>query len=121
MDDATSRQQALNNISAEDLAKIHAHQTSTKGAFAVDNEWLLLAEFAKAFGWQAYLDAKEDKITAPEMLTLIEANRKLEAIAHYRNAEAALIGAGSARAKKPSQVFKSLTKDIISKTKVQDS
>lgn len=118
--DAKNRQEALNNISAEDLAKIQAHQASTQGAYTVDNEWLLLTEFAKAFGWQAYLDVKDDRITGAEMLTLIEANRKLEAVAHYRNAEASLIGAGSAQAKKPSQVFKSLTKDIIKQTKAQE-
>jgi hypothetical protein len=126
--DAKSRQEALNNISAEDLEKIKAHQASTSGAMPVDNEWMLLAEFAKAFGWQAYLDAKNDArddngnliVNATEMLTLIEANRKLEAIQHFKDAQSVLIGSGSSQSKNPSNTFKSLTKDIIKQTKVQE-
>lgn len=116
---AIDRQKALDEISAEDLAKIKAHQASTDGAYPVDNEWLLLAEFGKAYGWEAYKDARDDKIGAPEMLTLIEANRKLEAMQLYKASYASLVGAGSAQAKKPSSVFKSMTKDIIKQTKVQ--
>jgi hypothetical protein len=111
-----SRQQALDNITAEELDKIKAHQADTNGALPVDNEWMILAEFAKAFGWQAYLDARDDKIDLAEMLTLVEANRKLEAGNHYRMAEAVLIGAGSAQSKKPAATFKSLVKDIIKRT-----
>lgn len=107
-------------ISPEDLLKIQEHQADTEGAYPVDNEWLLLAEFAKAYGWQAYIAVKQDKVTMPEMLTLVEANRKLEALDHYRNAEAAFIGAGSSQTKKPSSTFKTLTKHIIKRTKVQE-
>lgn len=118
--DSQSRQQALDNISAEDLKKIKAHQSTTSGSLAVDNEWMLLAEFAKAYGWQAYKDARDNKVSLAEMLTLIEAHRKLEALDHYRMAEAVLIGAGSARSKKPIATFKALVKEIIKKTKVQE-
>lgn len=118
--DQKSRQEALNNISPEDLEKIKAHQASTKGAFKVDQEWLLLAEFGMKFGWQAYLDAKSDRITAAEMLTLVEASRKLEWATVYNNSRASLIGAGSAQSKKPSKTFESLTRDIIKHTKVDD-
>lgn len=117
--DKQSRQQALNEISADDLAKIKAHQASTSGAYPVDKEWLLLAEFAKAYGWQAYQDARQDKIMMTEMLTLIEASRKLEYIAQFRIAEAVLAGAATAQTGK-SQTFKSLTKEMINKMKVQE-
>ena len=125
--DAQARQKELDEISAEDLAKIKAHQASTKGAMPVDQEWLLLAEFAKAYGWQAYLDVKNDKrdpngnllITGAEFLTLIEANRKLDAIQLFRDSQASLIGSGSAQSKSPSSTFKSLTKNIINQTKVE--
>lgn len=117
--DPQERQQQLDNISPEDLEKIKAHQASTEGAYPVDNEWMLLAEFGKAYGWGAYKDARDDKIGAAEMLTLVEANRKLEALHLYQSAYAAFTGAGSAGAKKPSSVFKSMTKDIIKQTKVQ--
>lgn len=118
--DQQARQKALDSITPEEFEKIKAHQANTKGALPVDNEWLLLAEFAKAYGWGAYLSVSNDEITLPEMLTLIEANRKLEAIDHYKNAQASLIGAGSAQSKKPAETFRKLTKDIIKKTKAQE-
>lgn len=113
------RQKALDEISAEDLAKIKAHQAKTEG-YPVDNEWLLLTEFAMTFGWQAYLSAKNDEITTMEMGTLIEASRKIKAAQLYQDAYAVLIGSGSAQAKKPSQVFTRLTADIIKQTKVTE-
>ena len=121
--DKKSRQEALNNISDADLAKVKAHQASTEGAFPVDQEWLLLAEFAKAYGWQAYLDVKHDNIknvTFPEMLTLIEANRKLEAGELLRTLRAVFSGVLATKAKKPVQAFKKLAEDIIKRTKVQE-
>jgi hypothetical protein len=123
MDKRTPKSQTrnlLDSASAEDLAKIEEHQASTDGAYPVDNEWLLLAEFAKAYGWQAYLDARDDKIGMPEMLTLVEANRKLQSLELYRASLASLIGSGSAQAKKPSSAFKSMTKDMIKQAKVKE-
>lgn len=117
---AKERQAALDNISPEELEKVKAHQASTKGAYPVDQEWLLLAEFGLKFGWQAYLDAKTDKIEMKEMLTLIEASRKLEWAAIFNEARTTLIGVGSANSKKPSQTFKSLTKDIIKNTRISE-
>jgi hypothetical protein len=126
--DAKARQEALDSISAEDLEKIKAHQASTKGSFPVDQEWLLLAEFGMKFGWQAYLDAKNDSrdengnliVSGVEMLTLIEASRKIEWAKVYNDARSSLIGTGSAQSKKPAQTFKSLTADIIKQTKVDE-
>lgn len=115
--DPQARQAALNNISAEDLQKIQDHQAKTSGSFKVDDEWLLLAEFAKAYGWQAYIAAKNDEISSPEMMTLIEANRKLEYLDQYRYAQSTFIGAGSAQTKSPSKTFSSLTKNLISNAK----
>lgn len=115
--DAKSRQQALDNISREELAKIQAHQARTSGAFKVDDEWLLLTEFAKAFGWQAYLDVKADKIDTAEMMTLIEANRRLEYMQMFRDAQASFVGCGSAQSKSPAKTFRSLTDSIIKKVR----
>lgn len=114
------RQKALDDITPEELEKVKAHQASTKGHQPVDNEWLLLTEFAMTFGWQAYLEARDDVLPLSEMLTLIEASRKIKATQHYQNAQAVLIGAGSAQSKKPSKTFNSLTKDIIKQTKVNE-
>lgn len=118
--DQKSRQEALNSLSSEDLEKIKAHQASTDGAMPVDREWMLAAEFAMTFGWGAYKDFKSDNIRLDEMLTLIEAARKLKAIADYENTTASFIGSVSARAKKPLNAFKKATKDMVKKTKVND-
>lgn len=106
----------LDKLSPNDLEKIESHKSG--GEYPLDAEWILLAEFARAFGWQAYLDARDDKIDADEMITLLQANRKLESASHYRNAEAAFIGAVSAQVKRPTQMFKKMTKDILKNAKV---
>lgn len=116
----------LDELSQQDLDKIQAHQASIAGGMPVDEEWLILAEWLKLAGWQAYLDAKNDAtdkdgnliVTMPEILTLLEASRKLQALDHYKNAHSSFIGAVSATQKKPSRVFKSLTKNILDRTKV---
>lgn len=114
------RQKVLDSITPEELDKIKAHQASTQGAFPVDTEWLLLAEFAKAYGWQAYLDVKDDKITGAEMLTLIEANRKLQAIQSLKMARDVYIGSSTARSTKSNSTFNSLTRDIVKQTRVHE-
>ncbi len=119
----------LNELSSKDLDQIQAHQANTSGSLPVDNYWLIMAEWLRIAGYQAYLDARNDSrdnngnliVTMQEILTLIEANRKIEAHRQYKNAEAAFIGAGSAQAgKRASSTFKSLTKHIINQTKVQE-
>lgn len=104
------RQAALDNISAEDLAKIQRVQGKT---VKVEQEDLLLAEFAKEFGWQAYLDVKSDKVKSNEMIRLLAATRKLKMQEMYRNAQAAFIAHGAVNSKKPSQAFKSMTQNIV--------
>lgn len=80
---------------------------------------MLLAEFAKAFGWEAYKDARDDNISSLEMMTLIEANRKLEAQDYYRLASSSYFGAISATQKKPGAAFTKMTKHITKQMKVQ--
>lgn len=118
--DKKSRQQALDDVSVDDLEKIKAHQAKTKSAYPVDQEWLLLAEFARTYGWQAYIDVKNDVITTPEMMTLIEANRKLEALDFYNHAQASFIASASSQGKKPADAFKRMTKNIIKNSKVDE-
>lgn len=110
----------LDKVTPEDLKKIQEYQTTTEGAYPVDQEWMLLAEFAIAYGWQAYLDARDDNITGAEMLTLIEANRKLEAVNIYEITQAVFIGQWSSQSKRPSATFNRLMKDIIRRTKVHE-
>lgn len=114
---AKERQKALSSISSEELEKVKAHQASTKGAVPVDEEWLLLAEFAMKFGWQAYKDVKEDAITGKEMRTLIEASRKLDWSDTYRMSIANFLGSVSAQSKKPSNTFNTMTKNLIKEAK----
>ena len=105
----------LDTLSPEDLQKIRQHQSSK---IPIDNEWLALAEFAKAYGWEAYRDAVNDVITVDEMMTMLEASRKLDALNHYRMAHASFIGAGAANSKRPNSTFKRMTKDIIKQAKI---
>lgn len=118
--DKKSRQQALDNISDDDLAKINAHQGKTKSLYPVDQEWLIMAEFAKAYGWLAYNDAKADVIDTAEMMTLLEANRKLEALDFYNHAQASFIGSASSKGKKPVDAFDKITKNIIKNSKADE-
>ena len=104
------RQAALDNISAEDLAKIKAVQGYK---VKVEPEDLTLAEFALKFGWQAYLDVKEDRISGSEMAKLLTASRKLDMKTLYLQAQASFIGAGAAGSKNPSQTFKSMTNKLL--------
>ena len=106
---AQERQAALDNISAEDLAKI---QRKTEKGVKVEIEDLLLAEFALKFGWQAYKEARDDMIKSNEMMTLLAASRKLDALRLYNDAQAAFIGAGSAQSKSPSKTFNSMTSKL---------
>jgi len=105
----------LDTLSPEDLEKIRQHQSST---IALDYEWLALAEFGRAYGWEAYKDARDDKISVDEMMTLLEASRKLDALHHFQMAQASFIGSGSASSKKPNLTFKKMTKDIIRQAKI---
>lgn len=118
---AAERQALLDSISDDELAKIQAHKASTEGAYKVDQEWLLLAEFGIAYGWQAYLDAKSDQITAAEMLTLVEASRKLRAREMFENAQTSFTGSAAGQSgKKATSVFKTMTRAIIKRTKVDE-
>ena len=116
-------------LDPRELEKIREYQSDTTGAYPVDQEWVILAEWLKLAGYQAYLDAKNDAkddngnliITMPEILTLLEANRKIEAINQYLAAESVMIGAGTAwSGKQATTVWKSLTKHILKKAKVQN-
>lgn len=88
-----------------------------------------MAAWLQIAGYQAYLDARDDArdsdgnliLTMQEIMTLIEATKKLKAIDQYKQAESAFIGAGSAQAgKKASTTFKAMTKNIIKQAKVED-
>lgn len=127
--DAQSRQKALDNISPEDLAKIEAHKADASSRYPVDQEWLILTEFALLFGWQAYLDAKNDAtdengnliVNTDEMMMLLVAARKLKYEQLYDNAQSSFIGAVSARSDKPSNTFTNLTKKILQLMKADKS
>jgi len=119
------KQLSLKEISDQELEKVERAKASTEGHLKIDNEWLLLTEFALKFGWQAYLDAKNDIrdnngnliVDLTEMLTLLEASRKLDSLEFYRKAQASFIGAGSAKTRRPGNTFKQLTSKILKSAK----
>lgn len=110
----------LDEVSAEDLAKVEAHKASTEGAMPVDLEWMIVAEWLRLAGWDGYMAFKQDEITLAEVLTIIEANRKIEARKTFEDMQSSFVGAISAQTKKPTSTFKSLTKNIIKQTKVDN-
>ena len=114
---AEARQAAIDAIDVEHLKKIEAIESS---GIPVDSEWMLLAEFALLYGWEAYKDARDDNISGVEMITLINAGRKLKTLEKYNMAQAVYIGAGSVQAKEPSKAFGKMTKDMIKDMKVDD-
>lgn len=113
------RQQALNNIPEADLAKIRAIN-SARESVKVEAEDLLLAEFALKFGWEAYRDAKEDKISLEEILTLMAASQKIDYKNLYLAAQASYIGCGSSNSKSPSATFKKMTDGLIKEMKADE-
>lgn len=104
------RQAALDNISPEDLQKIR--QKTEKG-IKVEIEDLIEVEFALKFGWEAYKDMRDDRISSKKMMTMLVASRKLDDLAAYNSARSAFIGAVSASSKRPSQTFNKITKDLL--------
>lgn len=102
------------NLSADDQKKLAQFNNSS---IKVSEEWMLLAEFGRAYGWEAYKAARNDEISLDELMVMVEANRRLEYLEQYRMAEASFAGSGSAQSRKPSTTFKSLTKGILKKTK----
>lgn len=108
------RQAALDNISPEDLQKI---RKKTEKGIKIEVEDLLEAEFALKFGWEAYKDMKDDKISSRTMMILIVASRKLDDLAAYNSARSAFIGSVSANSKRPSQTFTKITKDLLKNTR----
>lgn len=110
----------FDDLSEEDLAKIDALKEASTNKVSVDQEWMLLAEFAKTFGWEAYKDAKNDVISSGEMMTLILAARKLKNIDTYNAAYAALVGAGASKSKSPSSAFRKMTRVILNNAKADE-
>lgn len=49
----------------------------------IEPEWVLLAEFGLFFGWQAVVDARNDKISFQEMNKLLSAARRIESTNRY--------------------------------------
>jgi plasmid maintenance system killer protein len=115
---AQERQKALSNIPAADLEKIKAINGSQ--SIKVDEEWMILAEFALRYGWDAYLAAKNDLISLNEVITLIEAARRIEIRGTYNSAHAVLIGTLAANAKQPSSAFEKMTKDFTRKMEADE-
>lgn len=114
---AEERQAAIDAIDVEHLKKIEAIESS---GTPVDSEWMLLAEFALLYGWEAYKDARDDNISGVEMITLITAGRKLQTMDRFNAAKDTFIAMLAVGAKEPGKSFQKLTKDMIKEMKVDD-
>jgi len=111
------RQQALDNISVEDLAKI---QSKVGKKVKIDQEDLLLAEFALMYGWNAYKEARDDLIQSKEMIKMIVAGRKLQSLNQFRLAQASFVATASSKSKKPSATFNSLTRKMVKNSEADE-
>lgn len=104
-------------ISEADLIKVKRRK-AIDAKSKVSQSWLFLAEFGYYFGWEGIQAVRNDKdFTMEEAEMLIRGARKVWSSKVYDYASAAFIGAASANAKKPSQVFKKATSDIIKSAK----
>lgn len=100
----------------EKVNRLRRQQESEK----VDPEWYFIAEFGDFYGWggvQAILHNEIDIYTAE---ALLKASRSVEAKKRYQRAEDTFIATASAKAKKPSQVFKQMTNGLKKLMKVKD-
>ncbi len=105
-------------LKPEDLDRITASR-SKSDSLKIDDEQLFIAEFGKHYGFggvQAILNNDIDGETASWLLL---AARKVNSRFVYDNARACLIGSASAQAKKPSQVFKKATADLVKDMKAE--
>lgn len=108
---------SFKDITPEELAIVERLKGKSQKT-NVYTEDLIEVEFLMKFGFEAYWAIYPNKdrskgITGREMTRLLVASRKLDIKNMYDAAQAAFIGAGSARSKKPSQTFKSMTKKLI--------
>lgn len=71
--------QELLERDADKIAEIKKFRDKSK----LEPEWLLLAEFGLFFGWQAVIDARQDKISFDEMNKLLAAARRLDSMNRY--------------------------------------
>ena len=104
------RQAALDNISPEDLEKI---QRKNKKRIKVTSEDMLIAELAMLYGWGAYRDVKDNKISLKEMLIMIEAGRRLEKLESYDALYASYVGSLLPQTKNPNSNFDRIANKIL--------
>lgn len=108
-----SRKLELSQDELDKVAKSRARNESTK----VDENWLFIAEFGYYYGWDGVQAILENEIGMDVANILLAGARKVWNGHLYDHATASLIGAASARSKKPNQTFKKATRDIIKNAK----
>lgn len=103
-------------LTKEELDKVTANRLRNE-SIKVDENWLFVAEFGIYFGWAGVQAVRNNEITMQEANMLLGGARKVSSKQLYDNAYASLIGAGSAQSKKPNEVFKKATRDIVKHAK----
>jgi hypothetical protein len=100
------------DIKPEDLKKVNNNR-SNREAIVIDDYHLFIAEFGKHYGWGGVRAILDNEIDTDTATWLILAARKIDSRYAFSDARASLIGASSAQSKKPSQVFKKATADLV--------
>lgn len=95
-------------IKPEDLERIARRRFETESQIKVDDELLLEAEFAMAYGWEAKENAM-DMMPLDVMVAYVKAARKIEARQHLNFATDAFIGAAAAQSENAGKAFETAT------------
>lgn len=103
-------------LSPEDLAKVNRNRAKRE-SIAIDEEQMLIAEFGKHYGYEGIRAILNNEIDADTVVWLLLAARKVDHMTQFKRAQAAFIGAASAKAKKPSQAFKKATEKLLTLAK----
>lgn len=99
-------------LSQDELNRVAAARAKNE-ATKVDENWLFIAEFGFYYGWDGIQAILNNEITMDVANTLLAGARKVWSGRLYDHSMASFIGASSAQAKKPNQIFKKATRDIV--------
>lgn len=113
----------LDSLTPKEVQQLKSHNENVNGGFPIDDYWLTLAEIATLFGWQAYIDAKNDNVenvTSKEMYTLLAAARRLRALEIDNMVQAGLIVNHISYSKNPKSKIASYQKKLKKNLEVND-
>lgn len=104
-------------ISPEDMEKVIRARERNESKVKVNEEWLFISEFGTYYGWEGVLAIMNNEISLEVAEMLLLGARKVWDGKVYDHATASFIGSVASQQKKPSTLFKKMTKDLIKRTK----